>query len=76
MRGPSGTRYMLSNKLDGGENSTANPHAIGRNAMPHELAAPSRLGAAFAGWYEDAGLTTEVTALDPARIARALWAAK
>ncbi len=37
-----------------------------------ELAAPSRLGAAFAGWYEDAGLYNRVTALDPARIASAL----
>ena len=64
--------YVVQYKLDGGENSTANPHAIGRNAMPHELAAPSRVGAAFAGWFEDAGLTTEVTALDPARIASAL----
>lgn len=63
--------YFIRYELNGGKNSTANPHAIGRNAAPHALADPERLGAAFDGWYEDAGFTSQVTSLDPKRIGNA-----
>ena len=64
--------YVVRYELNGGENHASNLPAIGRNAVPRVLEEPTRVGADFAGWYEDAGFTTKVEALEPERIGNAI----
>ncbi|MCB6202987.1 InlB B-repeat-containing protein [Extibacter muris] len=64
--------YFIRYELSGGKNSTANPHAIGKNAATHVLEPPARTGASFDGWYEDEGFTSQVTSLDPEHIKQAI----
>lgn len=64
--------YLVRYELNGGTNSAGNPHAIGRSAAPTALAAPTRVGAAFEGWYDDAGFRQKIEYLDPMRIAKKL----
>lgn len=64
--------YLVRYELDGGTNNAANPNAIGRNAAPAALAAPTRVGATFDGWYDDAGFSQKIEYVDPMRIAQKL----
>lgn len=64
--------YVIRYELNGGENNAKNLPAIGRNAVPRVLAEPTRVGAAFEGWYEDAGFTKKVEALEPEHIGNAI----
>lgn len=64
--------YLVRYELDGGTNSVANPNAIGRNAAPTALAAPTRVGATFEGWYDDAAFKQKIEYVDPMRIAQKL----
>lgn len=64
--------YAIRYELNGGENNAKNLPAIGRNAVPRVLAEPARVGAEFEGWYEDAGFTMKVEALDPEQIGNAI----
>lgn len=55
-------KYSISYQMNGGVNNSANPTSFLSSAGgSFALAAPSRSGYHFLGWYSDSGLTTKVT---------------
>ena len=64
--------YAVHYELNGGENSMANPSVVSGNARPIMLEAPTKKGASFEGWYEDAEFTQKMIYLDAQRIKAAL----
>ena len=55
------TTYTIGYALNGGTNSGGNPATYTVTTPTIVLAAPTRLGYTFGGWYSDAGFTTAVT---------------
>jgi uncharacterized repeat protein (TIGR02543 family) len=52
------TAYTITyNNLNGGSNNAANPAAYTVEDLPLTLAAPSRTGYTFGGWYDNGGFT-------------------
>ena len=54
-------KYKITYSLDGGTNSADNPATYYVNTATFNLAAPTKKGAAFEGWYSDSALTKKVT---------------
>ncbi len=52
------TPYAISYTLDSGTNATANPATYNVTSAAITLAAPTRTGYSFGGWYSDSGLTS------------------
>ena len=55
--------YKINYVLDGGVNAEANPDTYTMDDLSLELAAPSKDGYNFLGWYLDANCTEQVTSL-------------
>ncbi|MEI6875081.1 MAG: InlB B-repeat-containing protein, partial [Spirochaetota bacterium] len=69
--------FSLSYELNGGSNSPDNPSSYTVESPRIDLAAPTRSGYSFAGWYVDAGFQTSSSAIQAAstgdRLLRAKW---
>lgn len=55
------TQFTIQYNLDGGTNSTANPAGYNSEAATIVLAAPTKTGNTFAGWYTDSTFTKKIT---------------
>ena len=55
--------FSIAYHLDGGVNADSNPSAYAAGSKT-ELAAPTKSGYEFQGWFTDASLTKQVTAID------------
>jgi uncharacterized repeat protein (TIGR02543 family) len=55
--------YTITYHLDGGSNNAANPANYTIASPVITLAAPTRTGYTFGGWYSDSALTTVVTSI-------------
>lgn len=55
------TQFTIQYNLDGGTNSTANPAGYNSEAATIVLAAPTKTGNTFAGWYTDSAFTKKIT---------------
>lgn len=55
------TQFTIQYNLNGGTNSTANPAGYNSEAATIVLAAPTKTGNTFAGWYTDSGFTQRIT---------------
>jgi uncharacterized repeat protein (TIGR02543 family) len=51
------TAYAIAYELNGGTNAAANPVTYTGKELPLALAAPTREGHTFGGWYEDAAFS-------------------
>ncbi|MBO7130968.1 MAG: InlB B-repeat-containing protein, partial [Fibrobacterales bacterium] len=58
-------RYSVTYNLNGGTNSAANPSSYTMDTAAFALAAPTREGHVFAGWYADGEYTDVVAELPP-----------
>jgi len=57
------TSYAITYVLNGGVNNVGNPATFTQDDVPVTLLAPTRSGATFAAWYEEAGFTNVITQL-------------
>ena len=55
------TTYTITYNLNGGKNASTNPTTYTEETETITLAAPTRSGYTFGGWYSDAAFTTKVT---------------
>ena len=55
------TTYTITYNLNGGKNAITNPTTYTEETETITLAAPTRSGYTFGGWYSDAAFTTKVT---------------
>jgi uncharacterized repeat protein (TIGR02543 family) len=58
--------YVITYVLNGGTNAAGNPATYTRESAAINLAAASRNGCVFGGWYDNAGLTGNAVAAIPA----------
>jgi len=57
------TAYAITYVLNGGTNNVGNPATFTQDDVPVTLLAPTRSGATFDAWYEEAGFTNVITQL-------------
>lgn len=55
--------YVITYKLNGGTNNSKNPKAYSKSGSTITLAAPTKKGYTFEGWYSDSALTKKVTTI-------------
>ncbi|MEI6388311.1 MAG: InlB B-repeat-containing protein [Spirochaetota bacterium] len=69
------TSYAITYNLDSGTNSGSNPATYNVTTASITLAAPTRTGYSFGGWYTEVGLTNVATTLPLGSTgAKAFWA--
>ena len=68
--------YTITYNLDGGTNASSNPTKYNVEKLPTELAAPTKNGYEFAGWFTDADCTVAFSGVNSESIANLVVYAK